>query len=85
MKKNVYVAYALLFFGAIIGSGLHRFYVGDKKFGVAQIVLFWIGKITFSYAIGKILLFAWCIWWLIDLVITVDLVEKVNLTKQVKA
>ena len=77
--KNVFVAYALLFFGAIVGGGLHRFYLGDKKFGAIQIALFWLGKITVGLlCLGEILLFAWCIWWLVDLVFTVDMVDEAN-------
>ncbi|NLK65853.1 MAG: TM2 domain-containing protein [Campylobacteraceae bacterium] len=76
--KNIYVAYALLFFGAIVGGGLHRFYVGDMKLGAAQIALFWVGKLTAGFLLGKVLLFAWSIWWLIDLVITIDMVESAN-------
>jgi len=60
------VALLLCFFlGAL---GIHSFYLGNKKKGIWQLVMFLVGILTFWLIIGYVILAALSIWVLIDFI-----------------
>ncbi|NLY03781.1 MAG: hypothetical protein GXZ15_02910, partial [Campylobacter sp.] len=77
MKKAL-SAYTLLFIFAPIGGGVHRIYCGNIKSGLVQIVLFWGGKFIALISGAIFILFIWALWWIMDLIILVDMVEDAN-------
>lgn len=79
MGKNVYIAYALWFLLAPIGSGFHRIYCGKFVSGFLQLGLFWLGQITVGILIGWVFLFIWALWWIADVFLTASMVESANL------
>lgn len=80
MQKNIYIAYALWFFSAPIGGGLHRIYCGKFLSGLLQLAMYWLGVITYATIIGIIIAIPiwiiWTIWWLSDVYFTGILIEK---------
>lgn len=78
MKRNIYIAYALWFFGGAIGAGLHRIYCGKFISGFAQMGLYWLGIITAVILIGWPILLIWGIWWIIDVFLTGVMVNEIN-------
>lgn len=54
--EKCFCSVCFIVLGAIIGGGIHRIDLDDKKCGLIQIALFWIGKITVGIGIGKVLL-----------------------------
>jgi TM2 domain-containing membrane protein YozV len=62
--KSAGAAYLLWFFLGTLGA--HRFYLGKTGSGVAQLLLFVIGWLTFGIFVGVVLLIALGIWWIID-------------------
>lgn len=80
MQKNIYIAYALWFFSAPIGGGLHRIYCGKFLSGFLQLAMYWLGVITYATIIGIIIAvpiwIIWIIWWLSDVYFTGVLIEK---------
>jgi len=74
--KNILVAYLLWWFLGWLG--IHRFYLGRTKTGLAQLFLFIIGVLTLILIIGYFLLIAWIIWWLLDAYFTYKIVEEEN-------
>lgn len=78
MRRNVYIAYALWFFCATFGAGLHRIYCGKFISGFFQLALFWLGVSTAWILIGWLFLAIWGIWWIIDVFLTGGWVEDIN-------
>lgn len=80
MQKNIYIAYALWFFSAPIGGGLHRIYCGKFISGFLQLGIYWLAYICFVTIIGMIvalpLWIIWGIWWLSDVYFTGVLAEE---------
>lgn len=78
MVRNVYIAYALWFFLAPIGSGFHRIYCGKFVSGFLMLGLYWLGQITMWLLIGFGFLAIWAIWWIADVFLTQSMVENAN-------
>lgn len=80
MQKNIYIAYALWFFSAPMGGGLHRIYCGKFLSGFLQLAMYWLGVICYATIIGIIIALPiwiiWTIWWLSDVYFTGVLIEK---------
>ena len=74
--KNVLVAYLLWWF--LGWAGIHRFYLGRVKTGLAQLLLVVIGWATFIFVIGYVLLVVWFIWWALDAYFTYIMVTEEN-------
>lgn len=74
--KNIIVAYLLWWF--LGWAGVHRFYLGRVKSGVAQLVLFVLGCATLILVIGYAFLFAWFIWWALDAYFTYKMASEEN-------
>lgn len=74
--KNLLVAYLLWWF--LGWAGVHRFYLGHVKSGIAQLLLFVIGSATFAFLVGYPLLVAWLIWWALDAYYTYKMVAEEN-------
>ncbi len=60
------VALLLCFFLGFLG--IHSFYLGNKKKGIWQLVMFLVGILTFFFIIGYVILVALSIWVLIDFI-----------------
>lgn len=80
--KNILVAYLLWWF--LGWAGVHRFYLGRVKTGLAQLLLVIIGWATFIFAIGYVLLVIWFIWWALDAYFTYKMVVEENAKLGVK-
>lgn len=78
MVRNIYIAYALWFFLAPIGSGIHRIYCGKFVSGFLMMGLFWLGQMTMWLLVGFVFLAIWAIWWIIDVFLTQSMVENAN-------
>jgi len=63
---NQIVALLLCFFLGFLG--IHSFYLGNKKKGIWQLVMFLVGLLTFVLIIGYVILTALSIWVLIDFI-----------------
>ncbi len=74
--KSIVVAYLLWWF--LGWAGVHRFYLGRVKSGMAQLLLFIIGIVTTLIFIGYLLLFGWFIWWALDAYFTYKYVAEEN-------
>ena len=74
--KNIIVAYLLWWF--LGWAGVHRFYLGRVKSGIAQLLLVLIGGATWIILIGYLFIMAWFIWWLLDAFFTYKMVEEEN-------
>jgi len=74
--KNILVAYLLWWF--LGWAGVHRFYLGRVKSGLAQLLLVVIGWATFIFVIGYVLLVIWFIWWALDAYFTYKMVAEEN-------
>jgi len=74
--KNILVAYLLWWF--LGWAGIHRFYLGRVKTGLAQLLLVVIGWATFIFVIGYVLLVVWFIWWALDAYFTYIMVVEEN-------
>lgn len=74
--KNMLVAYLLWWF--LGWAGIHRFYLGRVKSGIAQLLLFVLGWVTAIFVVGYILIIAWLIWWSLDAYFTYKIVEDEN-------
>lgn len=61
--------------------GADRFYKGDIALGIAKLVLFLVGCITVSIAIGGLLIFAALIWSFVDLFLVWKGIKQDNLDK----
>ena len=66
-EKNVAIALLLWFFLGF-GFGAHNYYLNRFGIGIAQLILFVIGVLTFLLGIGIIILIGLGIWWLVDLI-----------------
>lgn len=74
--KNTIIAYLLWWF--LGWAGVHRFYLGRTKSGVAQLLLFIVGWATVVIVIGYPLLLIWCVWWMLDAFFTYQIVAEEN-------
>ena len=74
--KNIIVAYLLWWF--LGWAGVHRFYLGRVKTGLAQLLLFIIGVVTSIFVIGYAFIVIWAIWWVADAYFTYKIVEEEN-------
>lgn len=74
--KNMIVAYLLWWF--LGWAGIHRFYLGRTKSGIAQLLLCVIGWATAIFLIGYALIIIWLIWWALDAYFTYKMVEEEN-------
>ncbi|WP_371188344.1 NINE protein [Thalassotalea maritima] len=74
--KNILVAYLLWWFLGFLG--VHRFYLGRPKSGVAQLVLLALGFATLIIVIGYVLLIALFVWWCLDAYFTYKIVQEEN-------
>ncbi|OUR87400.1 hypothetical protein A9Q81_25810 [Gammaproteobacteria bacterium 42_54_T18] len=74
--KNLVIAYLLWWFLGALGG--HRFYLGRVKTAVAQLLLFSVGTMTAFVIFGWILLFAWFVWWAMDVYLTYRMVTEEN-------
>lgn len=74
--KNTIIAYLLWWF--LGWAGVHRFYLGRTKSGIAQLLLFVLGWATAVIFIGYLMLLIWCIWWMLDAFFTYKMVEEEN-------
>ncbi|MCX7862217.1 MAG: TM2 domain-containing protein [Bacteroidales bacterium] len=63
---NQIIAILLCFFLGFLG--IHSFYLGNKKKGIIQLVMFLVGILTFIVVIGYLILSALGIWILIDFI-----------------
>lgn len=75
-KKSTVVAYILWFL--LGGFGAHRFYLHRHASAVIQLALWVFGWLTLSFLFGLYILFAWFIWWILDLFITAGMVTRYN-------
>lgn len=74
--KNMLVAYLLWWF--LGWAGVHRFYLGRVKSGIAQLLLFILGWATAIFVIGYALIIGWLIWWALDAYFTYKIVAEEN-------
>ncbi|VAW57747.1 hypothetical protein MNBD_GAMMA07-281 [hydrothermal vent metagenome] len=74
--KNLFIAYLLWWF--LGWAGVHRYYLGRIKTGIAQLLLLIIGSIMAFFVIGYALVFAWFIWWALDAYFTYKMVQEEN-------
>jgi len=74
--KNMLVAYIIWFF--LGGLGIHRFYLGRMKTGVAMLALSVVGALTVLFYIGILLLMVVGVWWLADAYFTQAIVTQEN-------
>jgi len=74
--KNMLVAYIIWFF--LGGLGIHRFYLGRMKTGVAMLALSVVGALTVLFYIGILLLMIVGVWWLADAYFTQAIVTQEN-------
>ncbi|MCL6489884.1 MAG: TM2 domain-containing protein [Alicyclobacillus mali] len=73
-QKSLWLAYVLWFF---LGSlGIHRFYLGRIKTGIAQLVLGIVGWATVAFIVGFIILPILGIWLLVDAFLIPGMVRK---------
>lgn len=74
--KSMLVAYLLWWF--LGWAGVHRFYLGRVKSGVAQLLMFVLGFATAVIVIGYVLIIAWFVWWALDAYFTFKMVDEEN-------
>ena len=74
--KNIVIAYILWWF--LGGLGVHRFYLGRIKTGVAQLLLLVIGIATSVFVVGYVFLIILFIWWALDAYFTYKMVSEEN-------
>ena len=74
--KSLVLAYLLFFF--VGGLGIHKFYVGNTKWGIAYLVLTLLGFITLPVYIGILFLLAVGVLCIIDLFTLPRQVERAN-------
>jgi hypothetical protein len=69
-------AYQLAF--AFGGFGAHHFYLGRRVAGVSLFILWCVGLSTLPFRFGAFLLFAWLMWWLLDIGLMRRYVQRAN-------
>jgi TM2 domain-containing membrane protein YozV len=74
--KNMIIAYLLWWFMG--WAGVHRFYLGRVKTGLAQLLLSIIGYLTVAFVVGFAFLIVWFIWWMLDAYLTFKIVREEN-------
>jgi TM2 domain-containing membrane protein YozV len=74
--KNMIIAYLLWWF--MDWAGVHRFYLGRVKTGLAQLLLSIIGYLTVAFVVGFAFLIVWFIWWMLDAYLTFKIVREEN-------
>lgn len=75
-KKSTGATYLIWFF--LGGLGVHRFYLGQTATGVAMLLLFIFGWLTFVFVVGWFLLVILGIWWIVDAFLIPGMVSRKN-------
>jgi len=74
--KSVVIAYLLWWF--LGWAGVHRFYLGHVKTGIAQLLMVVLGMVLTVIFVGYLILLCWFVWWMFDAYFTYKYVEEEN-------
>jgi len=74
--KSVVIAYLLWWF--LGWAGVHRFYLGHVKTGIAQLLMVVLGMVLTVIFVGYLILLCWFVWWVLDAYFTYKYVEEEN-------
>jgi len=74
--KSVVIAYLLWWF--LGWAGVHRFYLGHVKTGIAQLLMVVLGMVLTVIFVGYLILLCWFVWWVLDAYYTYKYVEEEN-------